>query len=92
MKNAPASKKIGLKNVTVSLDETVARWARVKAAEQDKSLSRFLAEMLEERMKHETDNQTWLETFRSVKPVRLREPGEKLPTRDELYDRKLFRR
>ena len=26
---------------------------RVKAAEQDKSLSRFLAELLEERMRHE---------------------------------------
>jgi hypothetical protein len=81
-----------MKNVTISLDEAVARWARVKAAEQDKSLSRFLAELLEERMRHEKDDQGWLETFRSVEPVHLREPGEKLPTRDELYDRKLFRR
>jgi hypothetical protein len=81
-----------MKNVTISLDETVARWARVKAAEQDKSLSRFLAELLEERMRHEKGHQAWLETFRSVEPVRLRERGEKLPTRDELYDRKLFRR
>ena len=82
-----------MKNVTVSLDETVARWARVKAAEQDKSLSRFLAELLEERMRHESaDHAEFLKTFRSVKPVRLRQPGEKLTTRDELYDRKLLRR
>lgn len=82
-----------MKNVTISLDEKVARWARVKAAEQDKSLSRFLAELLEERMRPEPgDRVEFLQVFRSVKPVRLREPGEKLPTRDELYDRKLFRR
>jgi hypothetical protein len=82
-----------MKNVTISLDEKVARWARVKAAEQDKSLSRFLAELLEERMRHERgDRAEFLQVLRSVKPVPLREPGEKLPTRDELYDRKLFRR
>jgi hypothetical protein len=82
-----------MKNVTVSLDETVARWARIKAAEQGKSLSRFLADLLEERMRHESgDHAAFLKTFRSIKPVRLREPGEKLPTRNELYDRKLFRR
>ncbi len=40
-----------MKNVTISLNEKIARWARVKAAEQDKSLSRFLAELLEERMR-----------------------------------------
>ena len=82
-----------MKNVTISLDETIARWARVKAAEQDKSLSRFLAELLEERMRQDSgDRAEFLQVFRSVKPVRLREPGEKLPTRDEIYDRKLFRR
>jgi hypothetical protein len=57
-----------MKNVTISLDETVARWARVKAAEEDKSLSRFLAELLEERMKHEADYQAGLEVFRSKSP------------------------
>jgi hypothetical protein len=81
-----------MKNVTISLDETVARWARVKAAEQDKSLSRFLAELLEELMKHEADYDAAYRRFLSVKPVCLREPGEKLSTRDEIYDRKVFRR
>lgn len=81
-----------MKNVTISLDETIARWARVKAAEQDKSLSRFLAELLEEQMKHEADYDAAYRRFLSVKPVRLREPGKKLPTRDEIYDRKVFRR
>jgi hypothetical protein len=81
-----------MKNVTISLDETVARWARVKAAEQDKSLSRFLAEKLEELMRHESDYEAARQRFLSVKPIRLRKPGEKLPTREEIYDRKIFRR
>jgi plasmid stability protein len=82
-----------MKNVTITLDEAVARWARVKAAEHDKSLSRFLADLLEQQMLHEPDQRAeFLETFRSVKPVQLRKPGEALPTRDELYDRKVLRR
>jgi hypothetical protein len=81
-----------LKNVTISLDASVARWARIKAAEQDKSLSRFLAELLEERMKHESDYDTARRRFKEGKPFAFREPGEKLPTRDEIYDRKIFRR
>ena len=81
-----------MKNVTIALDERVARWARVKAAEQDKSLSRLLADLLEEWMRQESSEEEFLETFRSVKPVLLREEGEKLPKREELYDRKVLRR
>jgi hypothetical protein len=81
-----------MKNVTISLDERVARWARVKAAEEDKSLSRFLADLLEDRMGQDSNHREFVETFRSIEPVRLRRAGEKLPRREELYDRKLFRR
>jgi hypothetical protein len=82
-----------MKNVTISLEEDLARLARIRAAEQDKSLSRFLADLLEENLRTKSDDRAkFLRTFRSIKPVRLREPGEKLPTRDELYDRKVLRR
>ena len=40
-----------LRNVTLTLEESVARWARVEAARQDLSVSRFLANILIERMK-----------------------------------------
>ena len=46
--------KSKLRNVTLTLDEPVARWARVEAARQDMSVSRFLANILIKRMK-ETD-------------------------------------
>jgi hypothetical protein len=81
-----------LRNVTITLDESAARWARVRAAEQGKSLSRFMADLLSEKMTQDPEYRAAYERFLSVKPVRLREPGEKLPTREELYDRKVFRR
>jgi len=82
-----------MKNITISLDENLARMARIRAAEQDKSLSRFVADLLAENLRNKSDDRTkFLRTYRSVKPVRLRGPGEKLPTREELYDRELLRR
>ena len=44
-----------LKNVTVTLEEDVARWARVKAAQRDRSVSRFLGRVLKERTSEEGD-------------------------------------
>jgi hypothetical protein len=42
--------KIKLRNVTVTLEEQVARWARIEAARQDTSVSRLLGAILRERM------------------------------------------
>ena len=42
-----------MKNVTISLEDDLAHRARVEAAKQDKSLSRFVADMVEERCKTE---------------------------------------
>jgi len=39
-----------LRNVTITLEEPVARWARLEAARQDISVSRLLGEFLKERM------------------------------------------
>jgi len=39
-----------LRNLTITLEEAVARWARVQAAIKDTSVSRFLAEILRERI------------------------------------------
>lgn len=44
------SKPNHLKNVTVTLEPEVARWARLEAARQDTSVSRLLGELLKERM------------------------------------------
>jgi hypothetical protein len=81
-----------MKNLTISLDETLYRWARVKAAEQDKSLSRFVAGLIEDQKRHDHEYEAAYRRFKAVKPFAFRAPGEKLPTRDEIYDRKIFRR
>ena len=45
-----------LRNVTVSLEEDVARWARIEAARQDTSVSRLLGALLKERMEKSAGN------------------------------------
>jgi hypothetical protein len=44
------SSKNRLRNVTVTLEEDVAQWARIEAARQDTSVSRLLGALLKERM------------------------------------------
>jgi hypothetical protein len=39
-----------LRNVTVTLEEDVAQWARIEAARRDTSVSRLLGAVLRERM------------------------------------------
>jgi hypothetical protein len=41
--------KAKLRNITVTLEESLARWTRIKAARRELSISRFLASILEER-------------------------------------------
>jgi hypothetical protein len=53
-----------MKNVTITLQDDLAHRARVEAAKQDKSLSRFIADLLEERCKAEqTDKLGLLREF-----------------------------
>ena len=42
--------KTKLRNITITLEETVARWARVEAARKDTSVSGYLAEVLKQQM------------------------------------------
>jgi len=42
--------KSRLRNITVTLEETVAHWARLEAARKETSVSRLLAGILKERM------------------------------------------
>ena len=44
------SKTHRLRNVTVTLEEDVAQWARIEAARRDTSVSRLLGGLLKERM------------------------------------------
>ena len=81
-----------MKNVTISLDEEVARWARVRAAEEEQSVSRWVGEVLRDKMVSEEDYAAAKARFFSIRPRRLREEGESYPSREELHDRAALRR
>jgi len=76
-----------MKNVTVTLDPEVARWARVRAAEQDMSLSRYLGELLRRERDGQAAYATAMQQYLEHSPEPLREPATPLPKRDELHER-----
>jgi hypothetical protein len=76
-----------MKNVTVTLDEAVARWARIRAAELDVSVSRMLGELLREQMAREFAYQTERQQYAVREPRPISTPGVSYPTRDALHDR-----
>ena len=75
-----------MKNVTVTLDEEVAHWMRVRAAEQSQSVSRYLGDLLRRQMGEEKRYQEAMDRFLSRKPSRISDAGV-YPRREELYDR-----
>ena len=82
------TKKRARRNMTITVEEEVARWARVEAAKRDTSVSQLVAELLKEKMTAEDAYEAAMrEMFAVVKPMKRRKPGERFPTRDELYDR-----
>ncbi|MCX7160398.1 MAG: hypothetical protein NT176_15030 [Proteobacteria bacterium] len=80
-----------MKNVTITLDEETAVWARVYAAKNNVSLSRYLGELLHERMSESREYEESMRSFLAQKPVRLKKPGESYLTRDEAHDRTRLR-
>jgi hypothetical protein len=46
-----------MKKVTITLEEDVARWAKIHAAKQAKSLSRLVGEMPKDKMPEEENYQ-----------------------------------
>ena len=80
-----------MKNVTITLDEEVARWARIMATEQNTIVSRLVGELLRETMIAEQNYRIAMQQYLSVTPKLLKAPGDKLPAREALYDRKSLR-
>ncbi len=74
-----------MKNVTITLDEEVARWARVRAAELDTSVSRLVGKLLKEHMaaekRYETARRRYL--ARQAEPIST----GPYPRRDDLHER-----
>jgi hypothetical protein len=80
-----------VKNITITLDEKTAAWARSHAAERDMSLSRFVGELLEKTMRESREYRSAMRSYLSRQPTRLKNSGARYPRRDELHDRRGIR-
>jgi hypothetical protein len=74
-----------MKNVTISMDEDLAAWARVEAAKEGKSLSRYVADVLS-GLRSRPGHDESLNRLREF----LEGPGypgisRALPSKDEIY-------
>jgi len=74
-----------LRNVTITLDEGVARWARIRAAEENSSVSRLVGDLLRRMMQqHERFREARREFQRLGAAVISDGP---YPRREDLHDR-----
>ena len=78
-----------LRNITLTLEEKVARWARIEAAKEDVSVSRFLAGILKQRMAAQDDYAKAMRRALARKPF-LKTDGRYL-SREEAHDRSRLR-
>ena len=75
-----------MRNVTITLEEEVARWVRVRAAEADTSVSRWVGELLSRRMRHDAEYEEAMERF-LARPPKALSGGCRYPSRDEVHER-----
>lgn len=80
-----------MKNITITLDKDTARRARVRAAERDMSVSRYIGELVRKDIRSSDEYQEAMQRYFSSNLVIRRQPGERRATRDELQDRAALR-
>ena len=80
-----------MKNVTISLDEETAAWARIYAAKKNISLSRYVGELLHDSMRESREYEESMRRFLAEKTVKLESLGGRYPTRDDTHDRTRLR-
>lgn len=78
-----------MKNITITLPEDVALWVRVRAAKSERSVSKWLAELIEGMRNQEDEYEVAMERFleRARRTRKLEWVDGRKPTREELHDR-----
>ena len=77
-----------MKNVTVTMEEAVANWARMEAARRNTSVSRLVGDMLAEKMKRDRTYEVAMRAALKFAAV----PFEgRFLKRDEVYAERLDR-
>lgn len=80
-----------MKNITITLPDDLARWLRVRAAENERSVSRWVAELIDGTRRQEDAYEVAMQRALSVEPLKMEWVGGRKPTREELHDRAGFR-
>ena len=80
-----------MKNVTVTLPEETALWVRERAAEQNRSVSSWLADLVEQIRRREDAYEVAMASALARRPRRMEWADERRPTREELHDRAALR-
>ncbi|HET7669575.1 MAG TPA: CopG family transcriptional regulator [Burkholderiales bacterium] len=81
-----------MRNVTVTLDEETFGKARIRAAERNLSLSRFMGELLARELRHNDEYERAYRGWRAARPFAPKGKAGNYPSREERHDRSLLRR
>lgn len=76
-----------LRNITITVSEEAARWARMKAAEEDTSVSKLVGRMLEDQMRKTDAYWRAYEKWKRLKPIKGVRAAERM-TREEAHARR----
>ena len=80
-----------LKNITITLPPEVAHWARRKAADEESSVSKFIARLLEKEMRASDEYWKAFEEWKRLpRDLGAPEPidASKRMTREEVHERR----
>ena len=75
-----------LRNVTITMEDTVADWVRMEAARRNSSVSRLVGELLAEKMRHDDAYERAMREALEFKPWGGSD-GSPYPGRDALLQR-----
>ena len=85
------SKIRGMKNITITMPDALARKVRVLAAQADTSMSQYLCRLAAEKTADDDAYGAAMRRYLTRNRGVLRLAGQKLPTREELHIRDALR-
>lgn len=76
-----------MRNVTITLDDETALWARMEAASRDTSVSRFVGELLRQHMLDRAEYARARRSYGQRSASALGADDQPYPTREEIHTR-----
>lgn len=79
-----------MKNVTITVEESVLEWARIEAAKRNTSVSRLVGEMLADKMRHDDAYQRAMHDW-LADTTRIVSDGSSYSSRNDVHAEQLDR-